>query len=180
MLMASRTLYVLLEGNDDERFFRTILKPHLERRYRRVKFWKYAREKRKNTLKFIRSLRRMESDFIFVRDIDSAPSVHAKKKEIAVFYEDTIPNRAIVIVVMEIESWYMAGPDAAYLLQRGIGFVEGSTDGITKEAFNRLIPPRMSRIEFLHEILDHFSLEQGVDRNASFRYFVEHWIWNHG
>jgi hypothetical protein len=180
MHMASRTLYVLLEGNDDERFFRTLLKPHLERRYRKIKFWKYARERRKYTLKFVQSLRRMESDFIYVRDIDSAPSVRAKKQEIEALYEDAIPDKALVIVVMEIESWYMAGPDAAYLKRRGITLRGGSTDGLTKEVFNRLIPSRMSRIEFLNEVLKHSTIERGVTRNASFHYFVEHWIWNHG
>jgi hypothetical protein len=177
--MASRTLYVLLEGNDDERFFRTLLKPQLERRYHRVKFWKYAREKRKHTLKFVRSLRRMEADFLFVRDIDTAPSVRAKKQEITASYENSIPDQAMVIVVMEIESWYMAGPDLEYLSQRGIRLGDGGTDNLTKEAFNRLIPPRMSRIEFLNEILDHFTIDCGVTRNRSFRYFVEHWIWGH-
>jgi hypothetical protein len=180
MRMGSRTLYVLLEGNDDERFFRSLVRPHLERRYRKIKFWKYAREKRKHTLKFVRSLIRMEVDFIFVRDIDSAPSVRAKKQEIEAFYEDAIPDKALVIVVMEIESWYMAGPDEEYLLQRGIAIGSGSTDSLTKEVFNRLIPPRMSRIEFLNEILEHSTIERGVTRNVSFRYFVEHWIWNHG
>ncbi len=180
MRMAARTLYVLVEGNDDERFFRSLLKPHLERRYRKIKFWKYAREKRKSTLAFIRSLRRTGADFIFVRDIDEAPSVRAKKQEIADVYEDTIPDRAIIIVVIEIESWYMAGPDPEFLAQRGIRLPDGSTDNLTKETFNRLIPPRMSRIEFLTEILDHFTIERGVARNTSFRYFIEHWIWNHG
>jgi hypothetical protein len=178
--MVSRTLYVLLEGNDDERFFRTLLTPHLEKRHRKVKFWKYAREKRKRTLKFIQTLRRIDADFIYVRDIDSAPSVRAKKREIAALYEDIIPDRSVVIVVMEIESWYMAGSDPEYLKKHEIVQEDSSTDLLTKEDFNRLIPPRMSRIEFISEILEHFDLERGVTRNASFRYFVQHWIWNHG
>jgi hypothetical protein len=177
--MTSRTLYVLLEGNDDERFFRRLLQPYLQRRYRRIKYWKYAREKRKHTLKFIRSLLRMESDFLFVRDNDTAPSVQAKKQEIAEFYEGAIPDRAIVIVVMEIESWYMAGPNAAYLRKRGIPSLNGSTDSLTKEEFNRLIPPLMSRIEFLNEILEQFSIDRGITRNTSFRFFIEHWIGAH-
>jgi hypothetical protein len=77
---------------------------------------------------------------------------------------------------MEIESWYLAGPESAYLLQQGIHLESGTTDSLTKEMFNQLIPPRMSRIEFLNEILRHYSLDLGVSRNASFRYFVEHWI----
>ncbi len=179
MQMASRTLYILLEGNDDERFFRILLKPQLERRYRRIKFWKYAREKRKHTLKFIRSLLRMEADFIFVRDIDSAPSVRAKKREIAVTYEGAISDEAMAIVVMEIESWYMAGAEPEYLRQKGVILKEGSTDGLTKEAFNQYIPPRMSRIEFLTEILEHSTIDLGVTHNTSFRYFVERWIQTH-
>ncbi len=177
--MASRTLYVLLEGNDDERFFRILLKPKLEQRYRRVKFWKYAREKRKHTLNFVRSLLRMDADFIFVRDIDSAASVRAKKQEISTFYEGAIPDHALVIVVMEIESWYMAVSDPEVLLKQGIHLEEGSTDCLTKETFNGYIPPRMSRIEFLTLILEHATIERGMGRNASFRYFVENWIRTH-
>ncbi|MDD1673728.1 MAG: hypothetical protein LUP99_04890 [Methanomicrobiales archaeon] len=141
-----------------------------------MKFWKYAREKRTRTLKFIMSLRRMGVDFIFVRDIDTATSVGAKKREIRENYEHSIPDQIIVIVVMEIESWYMAGPDPDYLSYLGIRSDDESTDNLTKEAFNRLIPPPMSRIEFLNELMEHYLIERGTSRNTSFRYFVRHWI----
>jgi hypothetical protein len=173
--MAPGSLYILLEGNDDERFFRILLRPYLERKYRKVRFWKYAREKRSHTLKFIKSLQKMDVDFIYVRDIDSAPSVRTKKQEIGEWYAHAVPDQVIVIVVMEIESWYLAGPDPDYLSHFGIQ-IEESTDTLTKEAFNRLIPLRMSRIEFMNELLKHYSIDSGITHNASFNFFVQRWI----
>ena len=174
--MVSRSLYVLLEGNDDERFFQRLLKPSLQMTYHKVRFWKYAREKRSRTLKFIRSLGKIGADFIFVRDIDSVPSVGLKKREIQESYDNAIPDQSIVVVVMEIEGWYMAGPDPDYLGHLGIPIREWSTDSLTKEMFNQLIPPRMSRIEFMNELLEHYDIDRGMRRNTSFSYFVEHWM----
>jgi len=77
---------------------------------------------------------------------------------------------------LEIESWYMVGPDLDYLSHLGIVRGEESTDNLTKEAFNRLIPHSMFRIEFLNELLEHYQIERGTLRNTSFRYFVERWI----
>lgn len=174
--MSKGSLYVLVEGNDDERFFNTILKPRLLQHYRVIKFWKYARERRRKTIKFLRALKGMEAAFIFVRDIDSAPSIDVKRREIGECYDHVIPESAIAVVVMEIEGWYLAGPADRFLREMGIGFPLPTTDTLTKEQFNHLIPLHMSRIEFMSECLKHFAIEQGVLRNASFRYFVQHWL----
>ena len=49
-----------------------------------------------------------------------------------------------------------------------------STDELTKEDFNRLIPRRFdSRIDFMFEILKSFSIETAARRNNSFDFFVE-------
>ncbi|MDD1672722.1 MAG: hypothetical protein LUO82_06955 [Methanomicrobiales archaeon] len=174
--MSKGSLYVLVEGNDDERFFNTVLKPRLLQHYRVIKFWKYARERRRRTIKFLRALKDMEAAFIFVRDIDSAPSIGVKKREIGVCYDHMIPESAMAIVVMEIESWYLAGHADKFLDEMGIWFPLPTTDTLTKEEFNRLIPVHMSRIEFMSECLKHFAIERGVVRNASFRYFMQHWL----
>jgi hypothetical protein len=177
--MPSGTLYILLEGNDDERFFRRLLVPRLLRFYRSVKIWKYAREKRRRTIKFIRVLQRTGKDILYVRDLDSAPSVKIKKEEIQACYEHAIPDPSIIVVVMEIESWYLAGPPAPLLKSFGIILPDGSTDTLTKEEFYLLIPPRMARTQFMNELLAHYDFEWAMRRNASFEYFMTHWLRKH-
>ncbi len=174
--MSSGTLYILLEGNDDERFFRILVSPRLLRSYRAVKIWKYARERRQKTLKFIRVLQRTGKDFLYVRDIDSAPSIKAKKEEIQSSFDHTIPDRSLIVVVMEIESWYLAGLPPPYLNSFGIILHHQATDTITKEQFNRLIPRHMARAQFMNELLRHYDLDWAVRRNASFGYFLSHWL----
>ena len=41
-----KRLFILIEGNDDERFFKNILKPKFEKCYEYVIPWKYAQEKK--------------------------------------------------------------------------------------------------------------------------------------
>ena len=47
-----------------------------------------------------------------------------------------------------------------------------STDNITKEKFDKLIPKRFaSRIDFMSEMLKLFSIEEAKRKNKSFKYF---------
>jgi hypothetical protein len=74
---------------------------------------------------------------------------------------------------MEIESWYYAGlPDDA-LQKFGLPSLP-STDGLTKEDFNALIPSSFdSRIDFMFEILKSFSPATAARHNSSFQFFFE-------
>ncbi|MDH7593308.1 MAG: hypothetical protein QHG99_03000 [Methanomicrobiales archaeon] len=174
-------LYILLEGNDDERFFNRVLLPYFEAHGHSVHIWKYACEKRKTTIQFLKSLKSQGLGFIFVRDIDSAPSVRAKKEELIRTYEGLTEER-IAVVVMEIESWYLAGADRELLKRYCINpAFFTSTDALTKEGFNRLIPRRIPRVVFMQEILRQFHIGQARERNRSFQYFTERWMeWREG
>jgi hypothetical protein len=73
---------------------------------------------------------------------------------------------------MEIESWYYAGLTVETLQKLGLPSLP-STDGLTKEDFNALIPPSFdSRIDFMFEILKSFSFETATRKNQSFHDFV--------
>ena len=168
------SILFFLEGNDDERFFTRVIAPPLESQNYTVRIWKYAREKRKRTIQLLKSVQGAGMAYVFVRDIDDAPSVQAKKEEMIRCFE-VVSDGDIVVVVMEIESWYLAGARPALLKRIGAeGY--GDTDYITKEQFNQLIPRPMSRIVFMQEILKHFDLEGAKEKNASFRYFMRRWI----
>jgi hypothetical protein len=174
--MADRDLYILLEGNDDERFFRGIVLPRLVQNGRSARIWKYAREKHRRTEYFIRAIRSSGADFVLVRDIDTAGTISAKKQEVRSWFRRAIPRSNIAIVVIEIESWYLAGIPGTALTGFGITEVLQSTDGVTKEDFNLMVPPWLSHIQFMQEIIPLFDIGLARRRNHSFDYFMRRWV----
>lgn len=171
--MAYKRLWVLLEGNDDERFFDGIIKPKLSHQYNSIQVWQYAQEPVKRTKNFLKSIKAMNSDYFFLVDINRLPCVAAKKNRIKRKYGAIIDLENIITVVKEIESWYFAGLDNKTCQELGLSPL-GDTDQITKEDFNSLIPKRFdSRINFMLEILKVFSLDIAIQKNKSFDYFMK-------
>jgi len=170
--MNCRRLFILVEGNNDERFFEKIIKPKLEKKYNWVKIWRYANKKKEKIDNFIKSIKAMNADYIYVTDINNSPCVTAKKQKIQNKLRNIGEDR-IIVVIKEIESWYLAGlDDIAFQKFKIPNF--SATDEITKEKFDSLIPKKYdSRIDFMLEILKFFSIEVAKHKNRSFRYFVE-------
>jgi len=167
-----KRLYVWVEGNDDERFFKKVLASKFEEKYDNVVLIKYAVMKKEKIDKYIESIGASGADYIYLTDINNSPCVTAKKEgiqsEISRIDEDKI-----IVVVKEIESWYLAGLDDRVCRRLRINNFT-NTDNITKEKFNALIPKKFtSRIDFMSEILKNFSIEIAKQKNNSFRYFVE-------
>ena len=78
-----------------------------------------------------------------------------------------------MVIIKEIESWYLAGLDSENSKQLRISF-SNATDNLTKEQFNSLILKKFgSRIDLMAEILKYFSIKIAMQRNGSFRYFIE-------
>lgn len=101
-----------------------------------------------------------------------------KKREIKKEFRNIDENK-IIVVIKEIESWYLAGLNDENAKKFKISPVKiKTTDSITKEQFNNLIPRkfRYSRMDFMIEILKCFSIEMGRQRNKSFRYFADKYI----
>jgi hypothetical protein len=167
-----KRLFILVEGEDDIRFFGRIIKPLLISRYDSVELIPYASIKRVKVNNFLKSVRQMKNDYIFVADIDTERSVR-DKKQILYYHFNNIDGKSIVIVIKEIESWYYAGLSRESILELGIPDLS-STDTLTKEDFNHLIPRKFdSRIDFMFEILKYFSLDLARMKNNSFRFFVD-------
>ena len=124
---------------------------------------------------FLKSIDAMNTDYIFVTDINQKPCVTAKKQTVKKTYKKVAEDK-IAIVIKEIESWYLAGlSDAAAKKFKIRAFA--TTDGITKEQFNSLIPKRFdSRIDFMLEMLKNFSIEIAKQKNGSFNYFFEKFV----
>ena len=78
----------------------------------------------------------------------------------------------VAVVVTEIEGWYLAGLDKSACHALGIPF-KGATSGVSKEAFERLIPRRYrSTTAFMVQALGHFDMDVARRRNASFNHFM--------
>jgi len=165
-----KRLYILVEGEDDVRFFGRVMKPVFAPRYDSVEIFPYASIKRIKVNNFLKSIALMHNDYIFVADIDTERSVR-DKKQILFYWFSNIDGGNIVIVIREIESWYYAGLPDPVLQKLGLPLL-ASTDELTKEGFNDLIPQSFdSRIDFLFEILKSFSLTTAARHNSSFRFF---------
>ena len=167
-----KRLFILVEGEDDVRFFGRIIKPLVLSHYDSVEILPYASIKRLKVNNFLKSVAQMHNDYIFIADIDTERSVRDKKQLLYNWFSN-INGDSIVIVIMEIESWYYAGlPDDA-LQKFGLPSLP-STDGLTKEDFNALIPSTYdSRIDFMFEILKSFSPVTAARHNRSFKFFFE-------
>jgi len=169
--MNYKLLFFLVEGVDDERFFKRIVKPKFEKKYDTVQIWKYAQEKKTKVDNFLKSIKAMDAEYIFVVDIDSAQCLTRKKQEIQNKFKNSDIDK-IIVVVKEIESWYLAGLDTDS--SRGLKISYETTDDISKEKFNNLIPEKFdSRISFMVEILNNYSIETAKQKNKSFKYFIE-------
>ncbi len=171
--MAYKRLWVLLEGNDDERFFEGVIRPIFDNTYDSVKPWQYAQKQTKKVKNFLRAINSMGSDYFFWGDINSLLCVTAKKNRIKRRYGARIDIKNVIIVVKEIESWYLAGLDDKARKELGIRTFR-NTDNITKEEFDNLMPKKFdSRIDIMVEILKRFSVGMGEQKNRSFAYFMK-------
>jgi len=175
-----RVLYIFVEGDDDERFFREILLPRLWGEYNDINIIKYAQKSKKfeYTEKFIKSIQKMrDANYIYVTDINDFQCVVTKKQKIKELIRG-IDYDKIFVVIKEIESWYLAGLDSKLAKNLGIKKkIPDTTDTVTKEQFYNLMPKKFdSKIDFMREILKNFSIEIAKKKNKSFKYFVENMI----
>ncbi len=175
--MGYRRLFVFVEGIDDARFFEKIMKPELQNKYNSVETRCYASLKKEKINNFLKSIKAMNAEYIFVTDIDNSLCVTAKKQKI----KDKLGNideERIIVVVKEIEGWYLAGLDNTETKKFKIRTF-GRTDSILKEQFNKLFLKAFdSRIDFMIEILKVFSIEIAKQNNESFKYCIEKYTSN--
>ncbi|MDP3103026.1 MAG: hypothetical protein Q8M95_00285 [Candidatus Methanoperedens sp.] len=165
-------LFIFIEGDDDEKFFGRIIIPMFANKYETVKLWKYAQEKNERISKFLNSINAMKADYIFVADNNGSPCITDRKQRIENDIQNIDKNK-ILVVVREIESWYLAGIDDGSSKKLGIKSFS-NTEQINKSAFNDLKPKKFnSRIDFMSEILKLFCIDTAKMKNGSFSYFIE-------
>jgi hypothetical protein len=135
----------------------------------------YAGLKSVKVDKFVKSILAMQNDYILVADIDQEPNVNVKKQVLLGRF-DALQKDHIMVIIKEIESWYLAGIDEHTSRALGIRQLR-QTDFVTKEHFNRWIPGMYpSRISFMVELLKHFSIDVAERKNRSFRHFITKYL----
>ena len=153
-------------------FFNRIVKPLFAGKYDWIEVRRYAEEKKEYLIKYLRSVAGMGADYILVVDINSAPCITNKKQSVMETYKN-VDEARIVVIIQEIESWYLAGLDDINANNLGLSSFN-NTDNLTKEDFNRLRPQKFkSRVDFMQEILNRFSGENARQKNTSFDYFLK-------
>ncbi|MFL6198580.1 MAG: hypothetical protein ACJ76J_05365 [Thermoanaerobaculia bacterium] len=169
--MPYRRLFLFLEGDDDERFFQSVVFPALRKRYEDILAVQVSQLKKKKIADWLRSIEGMGADCLYVRDLDRHPCVTAAKQALRDAHPRLSPD-CIQIVKAEIESWYCAGIGPGTLADLEIATCL-ETEGITKEKLEAVIPGgRVNRIPTLVEILEGYDLRAAARRNASLRYFL--------
>ena len=170
--MEYKRLFILVEGGDDVRFFDKIIKSGLQKKYNLVEIRPYAALKKEKLDDFLKSIKAMNASYIYVTDINDAPCITAIKQETQNKLRNIDEDR-IVVVIKEIESWYISGLTKEAIKEFKIHPFK-TTDDITKERFNDLIPKEFdSRIDFMLETLKCFSIEVAKRNNKSFEYFID-------
>ena len=86
---------------------------------------------------------------------------------------DALEFSKIIIVKEEIESWYLAGVDNSFEKFKNWK-IPDNTDEIEKEDFDKIYVTSFdSKKDCLIEIVKHFDFNLAMDRNASFKYFLD-------
>ena len=167
--MPYKRLYLLVEGDDDARFVDRVIIPRLRGRYDLAQSWRFAQETRRKVNAFLRSIKAMGADYLLLADINAHTCFPKKRTALHEAFSE-LEGEKTVIVVREIESWYLAGlPDDNPL---GVQ-APADTSGITKEQFNNTMPKGLdSRISYMIEVLRHFDICSATARSPSFSYFA--------
>lgn len=166
-------LIAWVEGNEDEMFVTEIIKPIIIRKYgyKDVVTYKYANHTRIENTKFVDAFKSLNDDILCFTDIDNAPCIREKKRRIQLEKVGNVGDDSIIVVVKEIESWYLAGLDKKCCRKISIPFYD-RTDRIGKQEFHALIAKsKYGRVLCMIEMIRNCDLGIAIDRNKSLNYF---------
>jgi hypothetical protein len=173
--MGFKALYLFVEGDDDARFVRSVISPRLSNRYDWIGTFQYAQKKPAKVSSYLRNIKAMGAEYFLLADINSCPCFPEKRQDLLKRFTELEGGR-VVIVVKEVEGWYLAGVPADN--PWGVRVPADTTD-LTKEQFDAALPkPFNSRTSYMVEILKLFEIETAAARNPSFQYFARRCGWD--
>jgi hypothetical protein len=167
-------LYLLIEGRLDSKFFSHALYHFLSSKFRRVSYYTYSKQPKRDTEGFIKT-GLSSGRVIFVHDFDNAPCYTQLKANLPTEWA-SLREGDILIVRKEIESWLLAGITNKLASKLGITANTLITDNIGKEDLAHYRPSDMLMTEFEDLLVRHFDIDNAKNRNQSFKYFIERFI----
>lgn len=170
-----KILHVLVEGDHDESFVDSVVKPWLvgKNRYNDVIPFRYARRKKEVIEHYINTVNENGEDLICLSDSTHAPCIPGKLDQLVKYEIGKFNLAMIFVVVKEIEGWYLAGINNSCCRRIKVPYL-ARTDQITKEEFHGLIAKSKYRRRpaCRYEMLRNFDLQLASTRNRSlFRIF---------
>ena len=164
-------LGLFVEGNDDERFFKRVLHSKFKKKYQtEVHIIRYQEIKKGAIEGYIKSF---DYNCFFFRDNDHGDCKKFCEKLLKDY--DKLSKEKIIVIIEEIESWYLAGINKEVAKQYKIK-LDTTTDNLTKEHFKDIIKKSLFGYDItdaMSEILIKFNFEQAKKRNSSFNSFCE-------
>lgn len=168
-------LFIICEGDDDQRFFEEIVEPQLPYAEHEVDYFQYGESPHEDVCNFIHSIRGMQengidADYLFFRDFDRAPCKESRFDEIDRKYNELVSRDRTFLVVQMIEGWYVAGLENQHSVPM-LNDVPPQTDDFIKQDFENLSNEDADHIDVLQEILKYFDIDRARYKNQSFEYF---------
>ena len=171
--MRKKTIFLLVEGDDDKRFIETVIKPMLESKFDVVSIQKYARRKSTALVKLLKSIKKNGSAHFCTGDFNSSSCITQAKTAMNSRFDNEIENHNIVIVIKKIEGWYLAGLTENRAQEMGVEIsLPENTDSIGKRKFYDFKPKYLDKRDYMIEVLKGYSSEQAAEKNSSFSYFL--------
>jgi len=171
----NKRLTAMVEGNRDETFIKEIVRPILleKHSYKDIITYKYANRTKTENIKFVDAVKSLNDDVLCLGDIKGAPCVTEKKKRLQMEKVGEIGDDCIIVVIKEIESWYLAGVGRKCCRRLNIKFCD-RTDRLSKEEFHAIIAKSkyQPRIHCIAEMIRNYDVCLAVGRNKSFNYFA--------
>jgi hypothetical protein len=181
-------LHLFVEGKHDVAFYKAFLHKRLceDFGFRDILYYPYSEKKTLERQKLIRIIisQNDRANYLICSDLDKEFNEDLRKKNIKYVSnlfnidEETLEHR-IFAVVIEIESWYLAGFTQEFYEKLKIGrFYYKNTEQTTKGTFKKIAETLgIDEVEFRDKLIRthrvHFSIEEAKERNESFRKFFE-------
>lgn len=168
-------IYFYFEGDYDEIFLRNIINPIFDDSVT-LQMVTYASDDKSRVngkLRSTYSLRNQgNTDIIYFRDSDfnnRTRSITDVKDEI--IQDHNVEKNDIIIVIIEIESWYYAGLTPENCRNLGIPIFPDANK-VDKESLKiAALKRRLTLKELLLEIIEYFDIIEAQNNNDSFRHF---------
>ncbi len=169
----SDTIYVLMEGDRDLDYYETLIEPILNNKYDQVIPYKYIQKKKEKVNKYIKVIKKIKADYYVLTDMDESESVEDAIQKILNRMDNLIDKNNVIVVIKEIECWYIAGMPQSFIERYDINLDISNTEIYEKEDFDCIIPTNMSHVIFYTRILELYDCNNAIKRNNSLKFFYD-------